>query len=47
MKDYTLTLVDTYETIIAKVTIQMNKMLMLNIETILSKSLKACVKYKT
>ena len=47
MKDHTLILLDTYETLIAKVTMIKNKMFLLNIETDVPKCLKTCVKYET
>jgi hypothetical protein len=43
MKDHTLILLDTYETMIAKVTMIKNKMFLLNIKTDVPKCLKACV----
>jgi hypothetical protein len=47
MKDHTLILLDTYETMIAKVTMIKNKTFLLNIETDVPECLKACVKYET
>jgi len=44
MKDHTLTLLDTYETMIAKVTMTKNKMFLLNIEIDVPKCLNTCVK---
>jgi hypothetical protein len=47
MKDHTLTLRDTHGTIIARVTITKNEIFLLNIETNVSKCLKAYVKDET
>jgi len=47
MKDHTLTLLDTHGTMIAKVTMTNNKKKILNIETDVTKCLKACSKDET
>ena len=47
MKDCTLTLLDTHETMITKIIMMKNKMVLLNIETDMPKCLKACVKDET
>jgi len=47
MKDRSLTILNTHETIIAKVTMIKNKMFLLNIETNVPKYLKTCVKDET
>jgi hypothetical protein len=47
MKDRTLTILNPYKTMIAKVTMIKNKMFLLNIETNVPKYLKTCVKDET
>jgi hypothetical protein len=47
MKDRTLTLLDTHGTMIAKVTMTNNKKKIINIETDVTKCLKACSKDET
>jgi hypothetical protein len=47
MKDHTLTILNPYKTMIAKVTMIKNKMFLLNIETNVPKYLKTCVKDET
>jgi hypothetical protein len=44
MKDHILTLLDTYKTMIAKVTMTKNKVFLLNIEIDVPKCLNTCVK---